>query len=40
VPWEALPGKMKQVGGGEWRLADHPARVPHTYTLRALKVGD
>jgi SAM-dependent methyltransferase len=40
VPWEALPGKMKQAGGGEWRLADNPARVPHSYTLRALKVGD
>jgi SAM-dependent methyltransferase len=40
VPWEALPGKMKRAGGGEWQLADNPARVPHSYTLRALKVGD
>lgn len=40
APWDALPGRTKQVAGGEWRLADNPARVPHTYTLRALKVGD
>jgi SAM-dependent methyltransferase len=40
VPWEALPGKMEQIDGGEWRLADNPARLPHSYTLRALKVGD
>jgi SAM-dependent methyltransferase len=39
VPWEALPGKMEQVDG-EWRLADNPARLPHSYTLQALKVGD
>jgi SAM-dependent methyltransferase len=40
VPYNALPGKMEQAGGGEWRLASEPARVPHSYTLRALKVGD
>jgi SAM-dependent methyltransferase len=39
VPWEALPGKMERASG-EWRLADNPLRVPHSYTLRALKVGD
>ncbi|MDP9241370.1 MAG: class I SAM-dependent methyltransferase [Actinomycetota bacterium] len=39
VPWEALPGQMEQVGGGEWRLADRPWRVAHTYTMQAVKPG-
>ena len=39
VPWEALPGKMEQIGGGEWRLADRPWRLPHSYTLQAVKRG-
>jgi SAM-dependent methyltransferase len=34
VPWEAFPGKMERVGT-EWRLADRPWRLPHSYTLRA-----
>jgi SAM-dependent methyltransferase len=38
VPWEALPGKMEHVGG-EWRLADRPWRLPHSYTLQAVKRG-
>ena len=37
VPWDALPGQMERVGGGEWRLADRPWRLPHTYTLQAVK---
>jgi len=37
VPWEALPGLMEQVGGGEWRLSDRPWRLPHSYTLQAVK---
>ncbi len=37
VPWEALPGKMERIGGGEWRLASRPWRVPHSYTLQAVK---
>jgi SAM-dependent methyltransferase len=38
VPWEALEnGKMRDVGGGEWQLADRPERLPHTYTLQAVK---
>jgi SAM-dependent methyltransferase len=37
VPWEAFPGRMEQIGGGEWRLADQPWRLPHTYTLQAVK---
>ena len=39
VPWDAMPGQMRQVGGGEWQLADRPRRVPHTYTLQAVKIG-
>jgi hypothetical protein len=35
VPWEALPGQMEEIGGNEWRLADRPDRLPHTYTLQA-----
>jgi hypothetical protein len=37
VPWEALPGQMERLAGGEWRLADRPERLPHSYTLQALK---
>jgi SAM-dependent methyltransferase len=37
VPWCALPGAMQEVGGGEWRLRDRPERLPHTYTLQAVK---
>jgi SAM-dependent methyltransferase len=36
VPWEALPGRMVQVGD-EWQLADRPQRLPHTYTLQAIR---
>jgi SAM-dependent methyltransferase len=39
VPWEAMPGKMERIGGGEWRLADQPWRVPHSYTLQAVRRG-
>ena len=39
VPWEALPGRMERVDGGEWRLADRPWRVPHSYTLQAVRRG-
>jgi SAM-dependent methyltransferase len=37
VPWEALPGKMERIPGGKWRLADQPWRLPHSYTLQAVK---
>jgi SAM-dependent methyltransferase len=37
VPWEALPGKMEQDGNGEWRLADRPWRLAHSYTLQAIR---
>ena len=37
VPWEALPGLMTEIGGGEWQLTEKPWRLPHTYTLQAVK---
>ena len=37
IPWNALPGVMEQIAGGEWRLADNPARLPHSYTMQAVK---
>jgi len=37
VPWDAQPGQMEQIGGGEWRLKDRPWRLPHSYTLQAVK---
>ena len=37
VPWEAQPGQMAEIGGGEWRLTDRPWRLPHSYTLQAVK---
>jgi SAM-dependent methyltransferase len=39
VPWEALPGRMTQIELGEWRLTDRPWRLPHSYTLQAIKRG-
>jgi SAM-dependent methyltransferase len=39
VPWNALPGQMEQISGGEWRLASRPWRLPHSYTLQAVKRG-
>ncbi len=39
VPWNALPGQMEQLGGGEWRLIDRPWRLPHSYTLQAVMRG-
>ena len=37
VPWEALPGRMRLDGDGEWRLVDGPERLPCSYTLQAVK---
>jgi SAM-dependent methyltransferase len=37
VPWNAMPGQMEEAGGGEWRLADRPWRLAHTYTMQAVK---
>jgi SAM-dependent methyltransferase len=39
VPWEALPGAMERIGGGEWRVIDRPWRLPHSYTLQAVKTS-
>ncbi|WP_433202426.1 class I SAM-dependent methyltransferase [Nocardia sp. CA-107356] len=35
VPWEALPDQMTRDANGEWRLTEHPERLPLTYTLQA-----
>ena len=37
VPWEALKGQMELLDSKEWRLIDRPWRLPHSYTLRAIK---
>jgi SAM-dependent methyltransferase len=37
VPWNAFPGLMTDIGGGEFRLTDRPQRLPHSYTLQALR---
>jgi SAM-dependent methyltransferase len=37
VPWPAFPGRMEALGNGEYRLADRPERLPHSYTLQAVK---
>jgi SAM-dependent methyltransferase len=39
VPWNALPGQMTEIGGGEYRLGDRPERLPHSYTLQARRPG-
>jgi hypothetical protein len=37
VPWDALPGQMEALNTGEFRLADRPWRLAHSYTLQAVK---
>lgn len=37
VPWDALPGQMERLPSGEWRLTDRPWRLPHSYTLQAVR---
>ena len=37
VPWDAIPGRMTRVADGEYQLADRPERLPHSYTLQAVK---
>ncbi|MGL5866119.1 MAG: class I SAM-dependent methyltransferase [Dermatophilaceae bacterium] len=40
VPWDALPGRMTHnPTDDEWRLTEHPERLPLTYTVRAEKRG-
>jgi SAM-dependent methyltransferase len=36
VPWDALPGRMTSLPTGEFRLADRPWRLAHSYTLQAI----
>ena len=37
VPWDAFPGHTDKLAGGEFRIADRPWRLPHSYTLTAVK---
>lgn len=37
VPWRALPRMMEHIGNGEYRLINDPCRLPHAYTLQAVK---
>jgi len=39
VPWDALPGRMEALDNGEFRLADRPWRLAHSYTLQAVKAS-
>ena len=39
VPWDALPGRMTRGDDGEFRLDEHPERLPLTYTLQARKAS-
>jgi SAM-dependent methyltransferase len=36
VPWKALDGLMTE-RDGEWQLTEKPERLPHTYTLQAVR---
>ena len=36
VPWDALPGRMERDEHGEYRLREHPERLPLSYTLQAV----
>ncbi|MGH7642121.1 MAG: class I SAM-dependent methyltransferase [Candidatus Dormibacteria bacterium] len=37
IPWDALPGQMERLLGGEYRLTDRPWRLAHSFTLQAVK---
>ena len=37
VPWEAIDGQMTELENGDYRLTDRPWRLPHSYTLQAVK---
>lgn len=37
VPWQAPTGMMVDAGGGEWRPATEPWRLPHSYTPQAVR---
>jgi SAM-dependent methyltransferase len=37
VPWDAIPGRMEELGDREFRLAERPWRLPHSYTIQAIR---
>jgi SAM-dependent methyltransferase len=37
IPWDAFPGQMDALDGGEFRLSDRPERLAHSFTLQAVK---
>ena len=37
LPWVFLHGQMDSVGDGEYRISDRPNRVPHSFTLQAIR---
>jgi SAM-dependent methyltransferase len=37
IPWQAFPGRMDALDSGEFRLSDRPSRLPHSFTLQAVK---
>lgn len=39
APWNPLDEAMEEVAGNEFRLRDHPERLPLTYTLQAVRVA-
>ena len=40
VPWEARPGEMTLGDDDEWRMTEHPERLPLTYTLQGVRIAD
>jgi SAM-dependent methyltransferase len=39
VSWDFLPGHTERLPGGEYRLAERPWRLAHSYTLQAVKLA-
>jgi 2-polyprenyl-3-methyl-5-hydroxy-6-metoxy-1,4-benzoquinol methylase len=37
VPWDVFPGQTERLPNGEFRLAERPWRLAHSYTLQAVK---
>ena len=37
IPWQGMPGQMHKIPNGEWQLTDRPQRLPHSYTLQAVR---
>lgn len=38
LPWAHIPGLMTKDHRDEWKVNDRPKRLPHSYTLQAIKV--